>query len=37
LKNIKIKGWVNTSFRRTSEGECQHDGEVNRWLLQIFS
>lgn len=23
LKNIKIKGWVNTSFRRTSEGECQ--------------
>lgn len=25
LKNIKIKGWVNTSFRRTSEGECQPD------------
>ncbi|MEI6442705.1 MAG: Uma2 family endonuclease [Nostocales cyanobacterium ELA583] len=25
LKNIKIKGWVNTSFRRTSESECQPD------------
>ena len=25
LKNIKIKGWVNTSFRRTSECECQPD------------
>ncbi|MEA5619462.1 Uma2 family endonuclease [Cronbergia sp. UHCC 0137] len=25
LKNIKIKGWVNTSFRKTSEGECQPD------------
>ncbi|AFZ60194.1 Uma2 family endonuclease [Anabaena cylindrica FACHB-243] len=25
LKNIKIKGWVNTSFRRTNEGECQPD------------
>ncbi|MBD2292196.1 Uma2 family endonuclease [Anabaena sphaerica FACHB-251] len=25
LKNIKIKGWVNTSFRRTNESECQPD------------
>jgi Uma2 family endonuclease len=25
LKNIKIKGWVNTSFRRMNEAECQPD------------
>ncbi|MEA5551424.1 Uma2 family endonuclease [Anabaena cylindrica UHCC 0172] len=25
LKNIKIKGWINTSFRRINEGECQPD------------
>jgi len=25
LRNIKIKGWVNTSFRRTNEAECQPD------------
>lgn len=25
VKNIKIKGWVNTSFRRISESECQPD------------
>ena len=25
LKNIKIKGWVNTSFRKSFESECQPD------------
>ncbi|MEY3331998.1 MAG: hypothetical protein RLZZ176_298 [Cyanobacteriota bacterium] len=25
LKNIKIKGWVNTTFRKTNESECQPD------------
>jgi Uma2 family endonuclease len=25
LKNIKIKGWVNTSFRKKNEAECQPD------------
>ena len=24
-KNIKIKGWVNTTFRKTNESECQPD------------